>query len=141
MICNSEFRDKSPKAALFYLDYIAKNVRYSNIVISHKSSSKHQPSPSSKGDLQDKFVYLARKVKALKSKKSDHVKSVQDVLYHVRSSTNYFTQESLTLTTLKESFYEQANATNNFKIPNLNPYSQTYNHAQPLQPHPSDQNF
>ena len=40
MMCNGEFRDKSPEDALDYLDYIAKNAQRWDTVGSYESSSK-----------------------------------------------------------------------------------------------------
>ena len=84
MMCNDEFRDKSPEGALDYLDYIAENAQHWDTIGSYRSSSKPQSSPSSRGmyklredhDLQAKFASLTRKVEVLESKKNDHVKSV-----------------------------------------------------------------
>ena len=40
MMCNGEFRDKSPEDALDYLDYIAENAQHWDTVGSYESSSK-----------------------------------------------------------------------------------------------------
>jgi len=45
MMCNGEFRDKSPEDALDYLDYIAENAQHWDTVGSYESSSKPQSSP------------------------------------------------------------------------------------------------
>ncbi|KAH9658293.1 hypothetical protein KPL70_023432 [Citrus sinensis] len=163
-MCNGEFRDKSPDDALDYLDYIAENAQHWDIVGSYESSSKPQSSPFGGGmhnlredhDFQVKFASLARKVKALESKKNDHVKSVQNISCYVCDSTDHYTQDSPTLPALRESLHEQVNVVDNFKRPNPNPYSQTYNfgwrnhpnfswrndnHAQPSQLVPPRQNF
>ncbi|XP_024033507.1 uncharacterized protein LOC112095634 [Citrus clementina] len=47
MMCNGEFRDKSPEDALDYLDYIAENAQHWDTVGSYESSSKPQSSPFS----------------------------------------------------------------------------------------------
>ncbi|KAH9801963.1 hypothetical protein KPL71_001215 [Citrus sinensis] len=70
MMCNDEFRDKSPEDALDYLDYTAENAQHWDTIGSYGSSSKPQSSPSSRGmyklredhDLQAKFASLTRKV-------------------------------------------------------------------------------
>ena len=54
------------------------------------------------------YVYLVNACTPLR-KKSDHVKSIQDISCHVCSSTNHFTQDCLTLPALKESLREQSN--------------------------------
>ena len=73
MMCNGEFRDKSPEDALDYLHYIAKNAQHWDTIGSYESSSKPQSSSSGGGmhilredhDFQAKFASLARKVEAL----------------------------------------------------------------------------
>ena len=73
MMCNGEFRDKSPKVRLDYLDYIAENAQYLDTVGLYESSSKLKSSPSGVGiynlkedhDLQAKFESLARQVEVL----------------------------------------------------------------------------
>ena len=49
MMCNGEFRNKSPENALDYLDCIAENAQHWDTVGSYKSSSKPQSSPSGGG--------------------------------------------------------------------------------------------
>ena len=103
--------------------------------------------------LQAKFASVVRKLKALESKKNDHIKSVKDISCYL---CNHSTQDCPTLPALRESLHEQLNVIDNFKRPNLNPYSQTYNsgwrnhlnfswrndnYAQPSQPTPLRQNF
>ena len=135
MMCNGEFRDKSPEDALDYLDYIAENAQHWDTVGSYESSSKPQSSPSGGGmhnlredhDFQAKFASLARKVEALELKKNDHVKSVQNISCCVCDSTDHSMQDCPTLSALRESLHEQVNVVDNFKRPNPNPYSQTYN--------------
>ena len=135
MMCNGEFRDKSPEDALDYLNYIAENAQHWDTVGSYESSSKPQSSPSGGGmhnlredhDFQAKFASLARKVEALELKKNDHVKSVQNISCYVCDSTDHSTQDCPTLPALRESLHEQVNVVDNFKRPNPNPYSQTYN--------------
>ncbi|KAK9178211.1 hypothetical protein WN943_027401 [Citrus x changshan-huyou] len=104
MMCNGEFRNKSPKDALDYLNYIAENAQHWDTVGSYESSSKPQSSPSGGGmhnlredhDFQAKFASLDRK-------------------------------DCPILPALRESLHEQVNVVDNFKRPNPNPYSQTYN--------------
>ena len=80
---------------------------------------------------------------------------MQDISCHVYDSTNHSTQDCPTLLALRESLHEQVNVVDNFKMSNLNPYSQTYNsslrnhlnfswrndkHTQSSQPTPPRQN-
>ena len=112
MMCNGEFRDKSPEDALDYLDYIAENAQHWDTVGSYESSSKPQSSPFSGGmhnlredhDFQAKITSLARKVKALELKKNDHIKSVQNISCYVCDSTDHSTQDCPTLPALREKF-------------------------------------
>ena len=127
----------------------------------YELSSKLQSSPSGGGmynlkedyDLQAKFASVVRKIKALESKKNDHIKSVKDISCYL---CDHSTQDCPTLPTLRESLHEQLNVIDNFKRSNLNPYSQTYNsswwnhpnfswrndnHAQPSQLALLRQNF
>ena len=135
MICNGEFRDKSPKDTVDYFDYIAENTHHWDTVGYYKSSSKPQSSLSSgcmynfreDHDLQAKFASLARKFKALELKKNDHVKSVQNISCYVWDSTDHSTQDYSTLLALRKSLHEQVNVVENFKRPNPNLYFQTYN--------------
>ena len=98
MMCNGEFKDKSPKDVLDYLDYIAENAQHWDTIGSYEPSSKPQSSLSGGGmynirenhDLQDKFASLARKFEALESKNNDHVKFVHDISCYVCDSTNHF---------------------------------------------------
>ena len=73
MMCNGEFKDKSPEDALDYLDHIADNAQHWDTIGSYESLSKPQSPPSGGGmhnlredyDLQAKFASLARKIEAL----------------------------------------------------------------------------
>ena len=164
MMCNGEFRDKSPEDALEYLDYIAENAQHGDTIGFYESSSKPQTSPSSGGihnlreyhKFQAKFTSLARKVEVLELKKTNHVKSVQNISCYICDSTDHSMQDCLTLPALRESLHEQVIVVDNFKMSNPNPYSQTYNpgwrnhlnfswrnnnHTQPSQPVPPRQNF
>ena len=100
-------------------------------------------------DFQATFAFLTRKVEALELKRNDHVKSVQNISCYVCNSTNHSMQDCPTLPALREILHEQVNVVDNFKRPNSNQYSQTYNlgwrnhpnfswtndnHAQPFQP-------
>ncbi|XP_024035548.1 uncharacterized protein LOC112096355 [Citrus clementina] len=133
MMCNSEFRDKNPEDALDYLDQLAENAQHWDTVGTFELKNKQQSSPSSGGihnlredhDLQAKFPSLVRKVEALEHKKSDQVKSVQEIACNICNSNDHFTQECPTLPALKECLNDQANVINTFNKPN--PYSQTYN--------------
>ena len=97
MMCNGEFRDKSPEDALDYLDYIVENAQHWDTIGSYESSSKPQSSPSGGGmhnlredhDFQAKFTPLARKVKALELKKNDNVKFVQNISCYVYDSIDH----------------------------------------------------
>ena len=72
-------------------------------------TNKPQLSPSSGGiynlkednNLQAKFASLVRNVEALENKKSDQVKSVQEIACDVCSSDNHFTQDYHTLPLFK----------------------------------------
>ena len=72
-------------------------------------TNKPQLSPSSGGiynlredyDLQAKFASLVWKVEALETKKSDQVKSIQEIACDVCSSDNHFTQDYHTLPLFK----------------------------------------
>ena len=96
-------------------------------------TNKPQPSLFSGGiynlredhDLQEKFASLVRKVEALENKKSDQVKSIQEIAWDIYSSNDHFTQDCPTLPALKECLHDQANAINTFNKPN--PYLQTQN--------------
>ena len=133
MMCNGEFRDKSPEDALDYLEHIAENAQHWDTVGTYESPVK--PPSSSRGifnlkedhDLSAKYASLARKVEALEMKKSDHVKSIQEIACHICNSSEHVTQTCPTLPALQECLQDQANAINTFKRPNPNPYSQTYN--------------
>ncbi|XP_052290406.1 uncharacterized protein LOC102613348 [Citrus sinensis] len=133
MMCNGEFRDKNPEDALDYLDQLAENAQHWDTVGTFELTNKQQSSPSSGGihnlredhDLQAKFASLVRKVEALEHKKSDQVKSVQEIACNICNSNDHFTQECPTLPALKECLNDQANVINTFNKPN--PYSQTYN--------------
>ena len=61
----------------------------------------------------------------MEHKKSDQVKSVQEIACNICNSNDHFTQECPTLPALKECLNDQANVINTFNKPN--PYSQTYN--------------
>ncbi|KAH9704470.1 hypothetical protein KPL70_011475 [Citrus sinensis] len=132
-MCNGEFRDKNPEDALDYLDQLAENAQHWDTVGTFELTNKQQSSPSSGGihnlredhDLQAKFASLVRKVEALEHKKSDQVKSVQEIACNICNSNDHFTQECPTLPALKECLNDQANVINTFNKPN--PYSQTYN--------------
>lgn len=71
MMCNGEFIEKSPKAAIVYLDYIVDNAQTWDTTGSYELSSKPQSSPSiinfynlrGDHDLQANFAFLARKSK------------------------------------------------------------------------------
>jgi len=78
-------------------------------------------------DLLAKFACLARKVEALELKRSDQLKSVQEIICQICETNEHSTNDCPTLPSFKECIYEQANALNNFQRPNQNPYSQTYN--------------
>jgi len=88
LICNGTFEDKDPNKAMEYLDLLAENAQNWDTTSTYEAPSKTQPHISSGGmynlredhDLQAKFAYLARKVKALELKKSGQLKSVQDIV-------------------------------------------------------------
>lgn len=129
MMCNGEFRDNNSKDALDYLDQLAENAQHWDIVGTFELTNKPQPSPSNRGihnlreghNLQAKFASLVRKVEALEYKRSDQVKSVQEIACSVCNPNDHFTQDCLTLPALKECLHDQANAINTFNKPN--PYS------------------
>jgi hypothetical protein len=78
-------------------------------------------------DLQAKFASLARKVEALKCKKSGQLKSVQDIVCQICETNEHATNDRPTLPSFKECLHEQAHALNSFQRPNHNPHSPTYN--------------
>jgi hypothetical protein len=78
-------------------------------------------------DLQAKFASLARKVEALKLKKSGQLKSVQDIVCQICETNEHSTNDCPTLPSFKECLHEQVYALNSFQRPNHKPYSQTYN--------------
>ena len=133
MMCNGEFRDKSPEDALDYLEYIAENAQHWDTVGTYESSVK--PQPSGRGmfnlredhDLSAKYASLAKKVEALELKKNEHVKSIQEIACHVCNSNEHVTQNCPTLPAFQECLHDQVSSINTFKKPNPNPYSQTYN--------------
>lgn len=94
---NGYIRDKSLEGVLDNLDYIAENEQHLDTIDTYELLSKPKPYLSSEGmynlredyNVQAKFASLARKVEALDSNKGDHVMSVQDILYHVCSSTDH----------------------------------------------------
>ena len=90
---------KNPEDALDYLDQLVENAQHWDTVGTFELTNKPQPSPSSGGiynlsedhDLQAKFASLVRKVEALENKKSDQVKSIQEIACDVCSSNDHFT--------------------------------------------------
>ena len=83
MMCNGEFRDKSPESALNYLEHIAENAQRWDTIGTYESPVK--PQASSRGifnlkedhDLPAKYASLARKFEALETKKIEHLKTIQ----------------------------------------------------------------
>jgi hypothetical protein len=114
---------------------LAENAQNWDTTGTYEAPSKSQPHMSSGGmynlredhDLQAKFASLARKVKALKFKKSGQLKFVQDIVCQICEINEHSTNDCLTLPSFKECLHEQAYALNSFQRPNQNPYSQTYN--------------
>jgi hypothetical protein len=135
LMCNGTFEDRDPNKAMEYLDLLAENAQNWDTTGSYEAPSKSQPHMSSGGmynlredhDLQAKFASLARKVKALKFKKSGQLKFVQDIVCQICEINEHSTNDCLTLPSFKECLHEQAYALNSFQRPNQNPYSQTYN--------------
>jgi hypothetical protein len=78
-------------------------------------------------DLQVKFASLARKVEALKLKKSGQLKSIQDIVCQICETNKHATNDCPTFPSFKECLNEQANALKSFQWPNHDLYSQTYN--------------
>jgi len=78
-------------------------------------------------DLQAKFASLARKVEALKLKRSGQLKSILEIVCHICETNKHSINDCPTLPSFKECLHEQANALNSFQMPSHNPYSQTYN--------------
>src|SRR5215813_3071509 len=133
MMCNGEFRDKSPEDALDYLEHRVENAQHWDTVEIYESYVKPQSSGKvifnlrDDHDLSAKYAALARKVEALEMRKSDHVKSIQEVVCHICNSNEHVTQTRPTLPALQELLHDQVSSINTFKRPNPNPYSQTYN--------------
>jgi hypothetical protein len=65
-------------------------------------------------DLLAKFASLARKVEALELKRSDQLKSVQEIVCQICETHEHSTNDCPTLPSFKECIHEQANALNNF---------------------------
>ena len=78
-------------------------------------------------DLSAKYASLARKIEALEIKKSEYVKTIQEVACYICNSNEHVTQNCPTLTALQDCLSDQVSAINTFKKPNPNSYSQTYN--------------
>ena len=99
MMCNGEFRDKSPEDALDYLEHIAENAQHWDTIGTYESPVK--PQPSGRGmfnlrkyyDLSGKYASLARKIGALETKKTEHVKTIQEVACHICNSNEHVTQK------------------------------------------------
>ena len=133
MLCNWEFRDKSPEYVLDYLDHIAENAQQWDTIGTYESPVK--PQPSGRGmfnlredhDLSAKYASLARKVEALETKKTEHIKIIQEVAYNICNSNENITQNCSTLPALQDCLQDQVSAINTFKRSNPNPYSLTYN--------------
>ena len=77
--------------------------------------------------LSTKYASLAKTIEALDMRKSDHVKSIQEVMCQIRNSNEHVTQVCPTLPALQECFHDQVSSINTFKRPNPYLYSQTYN--------------
>ncbi|XP_073024280.1 uncharacterized protein [Primulina eburnea] len=134
-MCNGTFEDKDPNEAIEYLDSLAENAQNWDTIGTIEPSNKIQ-SPTSGGgmytlkdehDLQARFTSLARKVEALELKKNGQLKSVQEIVCHICDTSDHFTKDCPTLPSFKECLHEQANVLNNFKRPNFEPFSQSYN--------------
>ena len=78
-------------------------------------------------DLQAKFAFLARKVEALKLKKSDQLKSIQDIVCQICETNKHSTNDYPTFPSFRECLHEQAHVLNSFQRLDHNSYSQTYN--------------
>jgi hypothetical protein len=78
-------------------------------------------------DLQAKFASLARKVEALKLKRSGQLKYVQEIICQICETNEHSTNDCQTLPSFRECLHEQAHTLNSFQRPNHNPYSQMYN--------------
>ena len=76
---------------------------------------------------QAKFVFLARKIEALKLKRSGQLKSIQEIVCQICETNEYLTNDCPTLSSFKKCLYEQTNALNSFQMPHANQYLQTYN--------------
>ena len=108
MMCNGKFRDKSPEDALNYLEYIAGNAQHWDTIGTYESPVK--PQPSGRGifnlredhDLSAKYASLARKVEALETKKTEHVKTIQEVTRHICNSNEHITLNCPTLAALQD---------------------------------------
>ena len=57
-------------------------------------------------NLQAKFVFLARKVKALESKGSGQLKSVQEIICQIYETNEHSTNDCPTLPLFKECLHE-----------------------------------
>jgi len=59
-------------------------------------------------DLQGKFASLARKVEALELKKSDQLKSFQEIMCQICETNDHSTNDCLNLPSFKECLHENA---------------------------------
>ena len=106
MMCNREFKDKSPEDTLDYLEHIDENAQHWDTIGTYESPIK--PQPSGRGifnlredhDLSAKYASLARKVEALEIKKTEHVKTIQEVACYICNSNEHVTQNCPTLPAL-----------------------------------------
>jgi hypothetical protein len=135
LMCNGTFEDRDHNEAMEYLDLLAENAQNWDTTGTYEAPSKTQPHTSSGGmynlredhDLQPKFASLAGKVEALKLKKSDQLKFVQEIVCQIYETNEHSTNDCPNLPSFRECHHEQAHALNSFQRPNHKPCSQTYN--------------
>ena len=91
LMCNGTFEDKDPDEAMEYIYLFVENTQNQDTTSSCKAQGKTQPHTFSEGmynlkedhDLQAKFAFLAKKVKALELKKSGQLKSVLEIVCQI----------------------------------------------------------
>ena len=85
------------------LEHIAENAQHQDIIGTYESPVKPQPYGRDMFNLREdhdlfaKYASLGRKVEALETKKTEHVKTIQEVACHICNSNKHLTQNCPTL--------------------------------------------
>ena len=114
LMCNGTFEDKDLNEAMKNLDLLVENAQNWDTTGTYEAPSKTQLHTPSGGmynlredhDLQAKFASLGRKVEALELKKSDQLKSVQDIVCQICETNEHITNDRPTLPSFKECLHE-----------------------------------